>query len=623
MPQKDSISTHAKPQAIHPPMPMEQLLPTAPVLPHAVAKEYGLHRPAAGHALPIESPVDDNPLLVDGETNAAVDDIVARESDALLAAEDAARAGTIRPPRRGFWRRFGGFFAAWWRHKWLRYPTLLIVVGAVAGVSVVPHTRYATLNRFGVRSSASIVVVDTVTQLPLKNVIVQLGDTQAKTDLKGVARFYNLPLGPASLTIKRIAYAPQTQQLTIGWGSNPLGTYKLQGTGVQYVLYATDYFTGKPVEGAEVTSDEANAIADQSGKITLTVDRTDTSTLSVVLRAKNYREEPLTLHAQQEGMAPKAALTPLGREVYVSRQSGKYDVYSSDLDGKNTTVLLAGTGLESSNIALVTDPTGQQAALVSTRENVRDEDGYLQATLTLINVTEGTSSVIDRAGQIQLVDWVDGRLVYRAAATGTSAASDQRYRLIAYNLQTNNKVQLATANQFTAIISAQDRLYYATSSADPKANQGLYRVQLDGANKQKVVDQEIWTAVRGSFDTIYLQTPREWLLFTLTNDSTTSSTPPTAFTSHLYVRGPERNQFAWVDQRDGKGNLLLYDADGQKTTLVHTQEGLAQPLRWVNGVLVYRVATPTETADYAISLQGGEGRKITDLSASYGYSGGN
>jgi Tol biopolymer transport system component len=55
--------------------------------------------------------------------------------------------------------------------------------------------------------------------------------------------------------------------------------------------------------------------------------------------------------------------------VVVTRQSGKYDIYKSDIDGKNREALLLGTGHENSNISLAVSPDGQRVAFVSTRAN--------------------------------------------------------------------------------------------------------------------------------------------------------------------------------------------------------------------------------------------------------------
>jgi hypothetical protein len=50
-------------------------------------------------------------------------------------------------------------------------------------------------------------------------------------------------------------------------------------------------------------------------------------------------------------------LVPDRKTVFVAKDSGKYDLYKSYVDGKNREVLLKGTGSENSNIALAMSRT--------------------------------------------------------------------------------------------------------------------------------------------------------------------------------------------------------------------------------------------------------------------------
>jgi hypothetical protein len=70
----------------------------------------------------------------------------------------------------------------------------------------------------------------------------------------------------------------------------------------------------------------------------------------------------------------------------------------------------------------------------------------------------------------------------------------------------------------------------------------------------------------------------------------------------------------WVDVRDGKGVLLSYRLDDKKEAAVKITSGLMDPVYWINdSQVVYRVTTSQETADYVVSLDGGEAQKIADV----------
>ena len=612
---------------------------SAPELPHHVAKQYDLHKDGVHPTEPTPGTTaskDDAPetglteeeqsssvVVDDSKTEAAVDDILTKESDQLLAVQDNMAVPVYNGPkpkhRRGFWGSIGNFFAAWWRNKWARWITIIIIAATVVALGMWQKTRYAVLNTVGVRSSASVVVLDNTTQLPLKNVSVTLGKEKSLTNKEGKASFKNLKLGHYPLAIKRIAFAPVKQDITIGWGSNPLGSFKIKATGTQYVITVTDYVSGKPIAGAEANSDEANALSDKDGKITLTVEDTDVTKLDVTVGGKGYRTQALELDAESTATTT-VVLVPSVKAVYISKQSGKYDLYSSDLDGQDKKLILPGTGLESSNIGVVVSPDGKRAALLSSRDNMRDDDGYLLQALTIIDLTDNTHVTVDHAEQLQFVDWIGNRLIYRTTLAGASASNPQRNRLISYNYESNARLQLATANQFNAIVSTHGFVYYTVSSTDPGAALGLFKVKVDGSGRKRLSEKEIWTAVRSGYDALALQTPDGWQQFTFSSEKFDQASQPSSLSTRSYIEESDSNRSIWTDNRDGKGVLLLHDNSKNTDKSLQTQEGLTSPVRWASDkVIIYRVASGSETADYAISPNGGTSRKIADVTATYGY----
>lgn len=565
-----------------------------------------------------ETPAPEDPLLDNAQTDQAVDEIVKQEGDALLAVEDEKTA-ELPPPRRGFWGTIGHFFAAWWGNKIARTITILVILVGIAVAAVFPQSRYFVLNTAGVRSSSSVKVIDSGTRLPLKNVTVIVGGEQAKTNSDGVARIKNVKLGKQQLTIKRIAFATVTQPVTIGWGSNPLGDFLLRPTGVRYIVNVKDYISGKGIVGAEATSgDEVAAIADKNGVVTLTFATADTTTIHVQVAAKDYRSEELTIPSDATVPA-NVVLVPSQKALFVSKQSGRYDLMSMDLDGKDRKVILAGTGFENNNVSMVVSPNGETVALVSTRDDMRDEDGYRLSTLTILPREGETPIAVTHAEQIQLIDWSDNRLIYVEASAGASAANPQRYRLMSYDYSANRRTTLATANQFNGIVSMKGAIYYAVSSTDPGIHAQFYRVKPDGSNRQVVFSQEVWTVLRSSYDTVQLQTPGGWYTYKVDGTPQQAETPP-VLVGRGYVHGPNDKTLT-IDNRDGKGAILLSDANGNgKEMVIAAQNGLTYPVRWLNDhTVMYRVATAQEVADYAVDTSGGQPKRITDVSNTYGF----
>ncbi|HEY5805973.1 MAG TPA: carboxypeptidase-like regulatory domain-containing protein [Candidatus Saccharimonadales bacterium] len=554
---------------------------------------------------------EDSTSYDDEKTEQAINEIVAKEGDELLAVQDA---GSMRGGVK--FKAGGSASSRFWRSKLLRLTLLFLFLCGAAVLFTMPKTRYWALNHANVRSSASVVVVDSTTQLPLKGVHVTIGDQSANTDSDGKAKFTNLMLGPAELSVSQVGFDEITRNITIGWGSNPLGSFALKATGVQYVIEVRDYLSDQSLEGVEATNGTVTAISDKKGKITLTLESTVASSDGVSLSKPGYRTEKVTLNEDPKKLA-KAVMVPSRKTAFATKQNGKYDVYKTDLDGKNREVLLPGTGAENGNITLVVSPDGSRAALVSTRENRRDSDGFLLSTLTLINIESGAKVTIAESSQIQLIDWIGQRLIFQQASSDSTAGN--RYTVVSYNYADNTRLQLAAANRLSTVMSAQSIVYYAVAAdaTNPSVQVGLFRISPDGSGKQRIFETEISTVLRSTYNTFSVQTAEGiWYTYDVANGSKSQVDSPGSLANRMYIDNSGRTKSLWINQ----GTLTSYDVASSKETVVETQGGLAYPVQWLGDTAaIYRIANGAEIADYAVSLAGGTPHKIADVALSYGF----
>jgi len=501
------------------------------------------------------------------------------------------------------------FFKAWWHNRIARRLTIFVILALLIGVAAYPKSRYLVLNNAGVRSSASLTVLADSTQLPLKNVEVDLSGQAVKTDDNGIAKIEHVKLGSNQLTIQKRAFAPVSKTIVVGWGSNPLGNFQIQPTGSQYAIFIKDWLTGKAISTASASGSDADANADDKGKILLTIDTTaaQQDKLNVTIHADNYRDEQISLNLDDK--TDRTVKMVISRkDLFVTNRTGKYDVYSVNIDGKDEKLVLAGTGLERNDIVLVQHPTDNEAALVSTRVNARNSDGYLLSTLTLINLDDNTTQAIAQSEQVQIVGWIDTRLIYVQIAAGASAADSQRFRLMSYDYKTGDKKQLDSANSFNDVLLNNSQIYYAPSSAYQKdPNTGLIQSNADGSITKTLLKDEVWNIFRVSYDTLNLATAKDSYSYKMggTADPTKLSQAPTDTKNRLYVTSPDGKHSLWVDQRDGKGLLISYDTDKQADTTLETQTGIIYPVKWLtNSVVVYRVKNDDGTADYVLDING-------------------
>ena len=468
-------------------------------------------------------------------------------------------------------------------------------------------------------------MTDQKSQQPLKNIPVTIGAVTAQTDSDGKAVLYGVKLGKQTLIIHKRAFAPIERQVTLGWGTNPLSSVTLLATGERYSFLATDFLSGKPIPKIEASVGDSTGIANEQGQIELTLDPGDAKNLDVVFNGKEqgYRDEKQTIPVATTGVT-KQAMVISRPHYFISNRAGKYDIYQIDVDGKNEKVLVAGTGKEREDITLIPSQDGKSLALVSTRDNQRNKDGYLLSGLFVVDTSTGKLTKVVQSEQIQLVGWLGGRLIYVKIADGTSASSPGRQRLISYDASQNENKELASSNYFNDIAVAAGKLYYAPSNAyqdNPSAY--LYQVAADGSTKRLIMNKETWNLFRTDYNTFTISTVgQKWYEYTIGAGSTAPlalSGPPSQQINRLYIDGPENNKSLWVDSRDGKGVLLTYDTQKKEDKVLVTKSGLKYPGYWLNDhMVVFRVKTPTESADYVLNLDGGESHKIQNVSDTTG-----
>ncbi|PID32469.1 hypothetical protein CR970_00435 [Candidatus Saccharibacteria bacterium] len=573
---------------------------------------FGDISPAAGTAVrlatDIEEPVEDS------GTARAVDDIVARESDDLLAAEDARRGSEFSPvPARR--HRRGNPLWAFLRKPAVVWSVLVVLVLGGIGVAAVPSSRYSVLNAVGVRVGASVKILDQSTQQPLKGVHVKIAGVTVDTDAEGMATFSGLPLGKTIMTIEKRAFAPVLETRVLGWGSNPLGDRQVNPIGSQYTFTVNDYLSGAPIEVASVNAGDADANADEQGVAKLTVDHSTADTIEATVQAPGYRDEPVTITADTRD-AVAVRMVPDKKHVFVSQRAGKYDVYTIDIDGANEKLVLEGTGRERDDIAISIHPSDGFAAVVSTRDGKHNDDGYLLSTLSVINVGSGDVASVAQSESIKIIGWSGSRLVYLQVAAGASATNPSRQRLMSYDFLANDSKQLASANYFNAVGVAGQHVFYAPSSNyQASAVNGLFRVQPDGNELQTVISGETWTIIRTDYNTLAINAAGKWYDFHLDATAATEvEAQPSDTKSKHYANSPDGSRSIRVEERDGKGVLLLRDnEDGTEKPLI-SRSGLSKPIRWLtNSVVVYRIDTDQENADYAFSIEGGDPIKVRDV----------
>lgn len=550
----------------------------------------------------------------DPDTDRAVADIVANESDEILAIEDMVTEAENEPDEKpSRWATI----KHWLGSKQGRW-TIGTSVALLLVISILtPAIRYFVLNTAGVRVKSSVTVLDLTTKQPLKNTAVKIGSAEGTTDAEGNVTLSGVRLGKQRLVIDKLAFSSVDKSVTVGLGSNPLGTFELTPTGVRYEFHVSKFLSGEKLGKVELASGAADARTNDDGVAILTVDQ-PADTFVVRISASGLRTDDIKVDATTK--KPIAvSLVSERKHAYVSKRSGDLDLYSNYADGKGDKLILAGTGTErEADITITPHPTKNIIAYVSTRSGRTNDDGYLLSSLLLVDTNSGENTHIVTTERIAIVGWQSDKLIYQQITQGPSAAKDESYKLMSYDPETNESRQLASANYMNDAEIFAGQVYFAPSGALQPDKAKLYRINVDGSNQQVVIDQEVWRIIRTGVDTITLSTAdQRWYEYQAGQAKPTSrSGAPADMQSRRYTASPSGGLSAWVDERDGKGTLLVYDHSTKTEKPVTAIAGLNYPLQWIDeDTLVYRLADDNGTADYVISIDSGQSQKLSDVTA--------
>jgi hypothetical protein len=522
--------------------------------------------------------------------------------------------GTAEIDEGGAFSRFFGGLRRILKSKAFKISFTLILLAGLAAAFVYPDSRYFILNKAGVRASISLKIVDEQTSQPLKGAAVTIGTVSAVSDPEGNVALNEVLLGEQEMTVTKPAFAEVNKEITIGWGSNPQDELGLIATGTRYTFKVTDFLSSKPIGSAEANSGEASAKANEAGEIVLVVPEDEEETIKAEISAEDYRTEEISLRIGDESVK-ELVLVPSRKHAFVSNRSGNFDLYKIDIDGKNEQKILDGTGNEREDeISILAHPNLDIVAFVSIRSDERTGNGDPISTLNIVDLITDEVNEIADSERVQLVDFIDNKLIYIKIQPDTDPENKKRHRLISYDLEAKTEQELASTNYFNDVLAVNGAVYYSPSEYRSNGPVGFYRIYPDANGKVTILAEEAWNLFRVGYDKINMAISEEWYQYDVntTQLNKLNGSPPN-LKSRIYTSSPNGKQAAWTDTRDGKGVLLTYNIESGDDKVIHRQSGLSNPVVWISDRhIVYRIVTGSETADYVVSTGGGEPKKIVD-----------
>lgn len=578
----------------------------------------------------------------DSYTEKAVDDIVAEESDQLLAVDDEKTQDADKAivSKVGFKEKIRRLFGH--RRFWIIFAALILILFAI------PATRYKILGLV-VKKSVTITVLDSKTSSPVSNAEVSLAGTTAKTDASGKATV-SAGLGQRELLVSKRYYTTLDSSYFVGFKttSSPV---KLTATGRLVPVVVFNKITGKPIAGAQIQAQGTNAKTNSKGQAEIALPtKAPTYPAKIVSKGSNTADVTI-LVTDKVDKANTFEITPSGQVYFLSNRNGTLDVVKSDLDGGNRKTVLVGTGKEDPRTtSLLASRDWRYLALKAHRE------GNL-ASLYLIDTSNDKLTQFDNGdAEFSLIGWHDHNFVYSLNRNNLSYSQEGKQAIKSYNadrLQLNQLdktlVEGTAGNMiyqsFNNFYIVDDLVIYttqwnregntATIAADK--NDTIRGVQPTGQNKK---DYQTFSSANNNYIQASPYEPQGIYFAVYDNNSKptfyefenkavkAANIDQTTFdkTYPTFLLSPTGNQTLWTELRDGKNAIFTGDANaGSKKQVAGLSE--YSPYGWYGDsyILVSKNSSELYVVPVAGLSSGRQPLKVTDYYkpaqtyAGYGY----
>jgi hypothetical protein len=348
----------------------------------------------------VQSEQPDETSLDDQATDEAVDDIAEKESDTILALEDAKRDKSAQlTNKKPSWKaRLSSFLKNKW--TWTALALLLLIIFAI------PVTRYAVLGLV-IKEPVNITLIDSRTGTPVSGAGVKIDGVVAITGAGGKVHL-KAGVGRHTLLFSKQYYKSLSEPYFVSFKPSPEPqSFKLIATGRLVPITVLNRVTGQPLAGAEIKLKGTTARTNKEGR-TYTALPTSASSYPADLRLNGYNPANITVMVTNQVVkANSFDLTPAGHIYFLSSAGGTINVDEANLDGSNSQIVLAGTGQEnSSSIRLLASSDWRYLVLESSRSGG-------QPALYLIDTSDNKVTEFDNSGgNITLIGWSGHYFMY-------------------------------------------------------------------------------------------------------------------------------------------------------------------------------------------------------------------
>lgn len=495
-------------------------------------------------------------------------------------------------------------------------PIVLLVI--VLLIALIEPTRYAVMNLFA-KGSAEFTVVDDSAKMPIEKAKVSVGNQSGETNKEGKVTLSKLKFGKHSYTVSKDNYTSITANFKVKPGENNVGPIELHSNGVPVQVTALNKLTQEPLKNFKVTIEntDISAIANNSETAELKVPMDRIGEVSIVISADGFNDTKQVVNVSASDNQPIATnLTPSGKQYFLSNRTGKVGIFSANLDGTDVQEVIAGGAANDANAQFSVSPDGKYAVLISRRDNLKDGAGATIPALYSVNLEAKTIKRIDEgAPYMDLLGWVNDNQVAYTISYGTNNRDDD-FKVKTANVQSGALDTVFTNNQYAGSYLFSDNssnIYVNNYSRMNPGRFGLLRVNVSNKSVVQLLDKSVGDIRQTKPGSFSVFADNKWYEVSFPAGQIKDGQEPTG--PVIYPKlSQDKQKTAWVENRDGKGTVIVADSNGSNQRAVTSGSNVNNIVRWYgNDYVIFASQNNNESAQYIVNVQTGTVTKIADV----------
>lgn len=492
----------------------------------------------------------------------------------------------------------------------------LLILAAIFAWLITP-SRIWVLNAVGFRTQLNMsTLVSSAEGTPpiLKNALVTVNGQEYHTDDDGKLKI-SIPYGQTRIVISKQGYETIAKDemfdydpfFYVAGGQQADDQQRnqaifMKSVGVELSFIAKDWLSGQPITSGRFSVGDVVTSPGSKGEVHLVLPATDAKTAQVKAEFGGAGYADTTTEVAIPSTDKELTFVSAGKHYFISKRSGQFAVYSSNLDGTNVAEVVPPAANETADIAFTVSPSGKYGVLASTREATRDTFGSVQQKAYVIDFANNKMTAVDAAMQFDFADWAGDTVVYTARVHNDGGNVVQRVASI--NAESAKQTTLASDVNVRTVRVRLNSVLYITNSNE------LRTVKVSGGTEKALGSQLLAFTQPEPNKFAYQIADKSWRQYDVNADQVSTVPTPSAIDRAILASTSADGQtLLAVEPVDGKRTLIARAVgNGQETKLFSGE--FSGPVRWVGNVAVYRVAG----ADYAVASSGGTPKKITDVS---------